>query len=239
MFRHIGKNRTYSHNLKLASMLSFVAGTVNVTGVMALKILTTNVTGHFAYFSEEVVLRNYSAAIVFLLYILSFLMGAFCSSLFIEIIIRKNASVSYVIPMFMETSILFLISVLGFEVFGTQLISYLLLFAMGLQNALVTKVSRSVVRTTHLTGIFTDLGIELSQLIFCRRDMFSYKEIKRSINLKLVIIFCFFSGCLLGGLVYSRLALNTLLIAVFVLFIALYYDYIRLRYYYLKRKFTH
>ena len=40
---------------------------------------------------------------------------------------------------------------------------------MGLQNALVTKVSQSVVRTTHLTGLFTDLGIELSQLFFYRK----------------------------------------------------------------------
>ena len=40
-----------------------------------------------------------------------------------------------------------------------------LLFAMGLQNSLVSLVSGSVVRTTHLTGTFTDLGIELAQLI--------------------------------------------------------------------------
>ena len=38
------------------------------------------------------------------------------------------------------------------------------MFAMGLQNALVTKISNATVRTTHLTGLFTDLGIELSQL---------------------------------------------------------------------------
>ncbi len=59
MLRHTGKGRTYSHNLQLASILSGVAGLVNITGVLELNLLTTNVTGHFAYFSEELVLNNY------------------------------------------------------------------------------------------------------------------------------------------------------------------------------------
>lgn len=66
MFRHKGKNRTFIHNLRLATLLSFVAGIVNITGVLAVKTLTTNVTGHFAYFAEELMLNNYSAAITFL-----------------------------------------------------------------------------------------------------------------------------------------------------------------------------
>lgn len=53
MFRHRGKNRTYFHNLKLASLLSFVAGTVNIVGVLSIKILTTNITGHFAFFLKK------------------------------------------------------------------------------------------------------------------------------------------------------------------------------------------
>lgn len=47
---------------------------------------------------------------------------------------------------------------------NSNIIAFSLLFAMGLQNALVTKISNATVRTTHLTGLFTDLGIELSQL---------------------------------------------------------------------------
>jgi len=46
MFRHRGKSRTLIHNLKLASLLSLVAGIVNVSGLFAVQRLTTNVTGH-------------------------------------------------------------------------------------------------------------------------------------------------------------------------------------------------
>ena len=54
MFRHQGKNRTLKHNLQIATVLSFVAGIVNVTGFLSFKQLTTNVTGHFALFMYDV-----------------------------------------------------------------------------------------------------------------------------------------------------------------------------------------
>ena len=88
--------------------------------------------------------------------------------------------------------------IFGLAVFGQSLrsnypnlIAFTLLFAMGLQNSLVTRISDAVVRTTHLTGLFTDLGIELSQLFFHR-----YKDQKdklfSSIKLRLTIINFFF-----------------------------------------------
>jgi len=50
MFRHKGKNRTHAQNLRLTTLLSFIAGIVNITGVLSVKTLTTNVTGHFFFF---------------------------------------------------------------------------------------------------------------------------------------------------------------------------------------------
>ena len=69
MFRHQGKTRTLSHNLKIASLLSFVAGTVNVAGFFAVQCLTTNVTGHFAFFVDEVFKLNFWQGFVYFLYI--------------------------------------------------------------------------------------------------------------------------------------------------------------------------
>lgn len=77
MFRHRGRARTLVHNLKLASLLSFVAGIVNVAGFFSVQRLTTNVTGHFAYFADEVVKQHFFTAGLYLLYIICFLLGAF------------------------------------------------------------------------------------------------------------------------------------------------------------------
>lgn len=238
MFRHKGNNRTYIHNLRLASLLSLVAGIVNITGVLSVKVLTTNVTGHFAFFGEEFSQKHYAIAILYLVFILSFLAGAFFSNMLIETFSRKRPRIAYAVPMFFEIIMLSCIGFFGkeyiFTNFSGQVVACVLLFSMGLQNALVTKVSQSVVRTTHLTGLFTDLGIELSQLFFYRRKV-ELKQLSKSIFLKIAIIGCFFSGCVIGGFTYSSMGLKTLLLASVVLIFALYYDNIRLHYYNLKR----
>ncbi len=74
MFRQ-GKPRAFIHNLRLASMLSFVAGVVNISGVLSVHTLTTNVTGHFAFFSEHFVQGHYQTALDYISYIVAFLLG--------------------------------------------------------------------------------------------------------------------------------------------------------------------
>ena len=239
MFRHQGKNRTFIHNLRLATLLSFVAGIVNVTGVLSVQTLTTNVTGHFAYFAEEIMKRDYAAAITFFVFTIFFLLGAFTSNFLAELISKKHPNLSHVIPISLEMIILIAVGVFGIASELSSIegkwIAFAMLFAMGIQNSLVTKISQSTVRTTHLTGLFTDLGIELSQLFFYKKPE-ENKKLKTSIYLRLSIIIFFFIGCISGGFLYNLLEMKTLFVAATFLLFALLYDYIRLQFHVIKRK---
>jgi len=238
MYRHQGKARTMKDNLRIAIVLSFVAGIVNVTGFLFLKQLTTNVTGHFALFINEVANFEFWKGTVYFLYIFSFLLGSFISSFLIETFRKTKRLNVYVIPVLIESFILVFAAVLGSLVIYDypDLIACLLLFSMGLQNSYVTKVSDAVVRTTHLTGLFTDLGIELSYLFFKKRYP-NRKKIKNSIRLRIYIISFFFLGGLFGGFVYSTLdfKMYTLIIGAVVLIFNLLYDGMKYRIILLKR----
>ncbi|HEY4617736.1 MAG TPA: YoaK family protein [Flavobacterium sp.] len=242
MFRHQGKNRTFIHNLRLATLLSFVAGIVNITGVLALKTLTTNVTGHFAFFAEEVIKQDYAAAITFFFFTIFFLLGAFSSNFLAELVAIKQPDLLHVIPISLEIAILTSVGFFGMETdlssFEGKCIAFSMLFSMGIQNSLVTKISQSTVRTTHLTGLFTDLGIELSQLFFYKKQN-ERKKLNASIYLRLSIIAFFFIGCISGGFIYTFLEMKTLFVGVLFLLIALMYDYIRLQFFVIKRKNSH
>ena len=237
MFRHQGKTRTAKHNLQIASVLSFVAGIVNVAGFLAVQKLTTNVTGHFAFFVDAVFQYQFWNGFVYFLYIFFFFFGAFVSSFLVEVVARKNENTTYIIPIVIEIVLLLFIAIVGKNLIENyaNVIAYTLLFSMGLQNSLVTKISNSIVRTTHLTGLFTDLGIELAQLFFykqldLRQKLFS------SIQLRLTIISFFFIGGIIGGLFYAEIQLKVLIIAVSVLFLGLIYDYLKLKIILINRK---
>lgn len=238
MFRHRGKSRTLTHNLKLASLLSFVAGIVNVSGLFAVQRLTTNVTGHFAFFADELVQQHFAQGIVYLVFIVFFLLGAFCSNLLIEIISRINERFINSIPVGIEISILTGIAFLDPATISANAntIACLLLFAMGLQNALVTSLSNAVVRTTHLTGLFTDLGIELSQLLFYKSAE-QQKKLTGAIKLRTTIILFFFLGGVAGGYGYLVTGIKVLLLAVAVLIGAVIHDSVKLKIVNIKRKY--
>lgn len=240
MFRHIGKNRTLKHNLRIASLLSFVAGMVNVAGFLAVQQLTTNVTGHFAFFVEEIYRLNVWRGMVYFLFVFFFFLGSFSSGLWAEWISRKNERYFLVVPVLVEALLLFLVALFGHFLLQEfpNLIAYVLLFAMGLQNSLVTMISNSVVRTTHLTGLFTDLGIELSQLFFFKSTE-QRKKLTSSIELRLTIIVCFFLGGILSALAYSHIQLQILFVSALLLLIGLIYDQIRLRMNLVRRKIHH
>lgn len=240
MFRHQGKTRTLSHNLRISSLLSFVAGIVNVAGFLAVQKLTTNVTGHFAFFVDEIFKLNFWGGFVYFIYIFFFFLGSFVSSYLVELISQKTERNIYVFPTSIEILILFSIGIFGRNLIieNQNIIACSLLFAMGLQNSLVTKISNATVRTTHLTGLFTDLGIELSQLFFYRETEKKTK-LYSSIKLRLTIISFFFIGGIIGGIFYTKIELKVLLIAGITLLLGLIYDNIKLKIIMLNRKYKH
>lgn len=242
MFRHQGKSRTLKHNLRIATILSFVAGIVNVSGFLAFSELTTNVTGHFALFIRDVANFELWKGTIYFLYIFSFLFGSFASSFLIEQFRASKKLNVFVLPTLIESAILLSIGFTSAQIHASypELIVCLLLFAMGSQNSFVTKISNAVVRTTHLTGLFTDLGIELSQLFFPKTHP-NRNKIKSNIKLRLYIICFFFLGGLAGGFLYSKmdLKLKALIFGALILLVSLFYDDFKFRLIKVSRKFRH
>lgn len=234
MLRHFGVKRTYAHNLKLAVLLSLTAGFVNAAGFLGFSALTTNVTGHAALFAEGIARQDWGTARLIATWMMLFLAGAFTSSLIVNKI-GHNARFSFTIPIVLEIIILIFcafsafVKILGFS---GNFFAGSLLFAMGLQNALVSVISGSVVRTTHLTGTFTDLGIELAQL---RKDNYQAKgELLSRIKLRVCIILFFMLGALSGAYLYTYINFRSFLIPGSMLCFTLLYDVFRLnikRYY--------
>lgn len=229
MLRHQGAKRTYWHNVKLASLLGITAGFVNAAGFLGFAVLTTNVTGHAALFAERIAFQDWATARVVALWMLLFLTGAVISSLIISRI-GRNQQYSYVIPILIELFIIMSVALLGHHYNGSliakEIFAGSLLFAMGLQNSLVSLVSGSVVRTTHLTGTFTDLGIELGQVLQKRRE--DRPLLRSRIKLRLAIIFFFMCGALAGAWGFRSLSFHAFLIPAGILLYALLYDVLRI-----------
>lgn len=204
---------------------------VNVAGLFAFAVLTTNVTGHAGLLAQNLATGDLRAARMVALWLLLFLAGAFFSSFCIGKV-GYNKRSTYTLPIIIEIIILLLVGSFGYtfdhSILKTEYFAGSLLFAMGMQNALVSTVSGSVVRTTHLTGMFTDLGIELYALTTSsQRNM---PGIKSKIALRLIIIVFFLAGGIIGGYVYLKFKYYTFYLPAAVLVAAIFYDAFRVRF---------
>ena len=229
MLRHTGTKRSYLHNLRLAVLLSLNAGFINAAGFMAFSVLTTNVTGHAALLAVNLAKHSWRAAHMVGLWLLLFLAGAFVSSLYI----RKagaNKPYAYSVPIIVIMLVLLFVVLFGRDYDGTlvktEYFAGSLLFAMGMQNAMVSMISGSVVRTTHLTGLFTDLGIDLAAAVI--RPHAIDQGLKRKITLRLTIIISFLTGGVMGGVLFSYYQYHAFVVSIGILLLALGYDYVRI-----------
>ncbi|MFD2248397.1 YoaK family protein [Pontibacter ruber] len=230
MLRHTGHRRNFRHNIRLAALLCLTAGFVNITGLLAFAVLTTNVTGHVAYFAESFSQGDFQLVRIIGVWMFLFLLGAFSSS-FIIGRIGRNQTFAYTLPILLEIGILVLNAIYGYRYSGgvieKEIFAGSLLFAMGLQNAMVSMISGSVVRTTHLTGIFTDLGIDLAAATL--PATVPKQGLSQRITLRLVIIFFFLAGAVAGGFLYPTLQHHTFFVPAGLLVIAMFYDISRVR----------
>lgn len=229
MLRHLGVKRTYRHNVKLASLLCITAGFVNAAGFLGFSVLTTNVTGHAALFAERIAIGDWLTARVVALWMFLFLAGAFISSMIVSLI-GRNQRFSYVIPILVELGILLIVGSTGYQYNGSlmakEFFAGSLLFIMGMQNALVSMISGSVVRTTHLTGTFTDLGIELAQAI--QKGNRVNVGLRSRIMLRMVIVLFFLLGAILGAYLFNHFHFHAFFFPVAVLLYTLVYDIFRI-----------
>ena len=166
--------RTPRTNLRLGAMLAFVAGATNAGGFLAVGQYTSHMTGIVSAMADRLVLGDATVVLIAFASLSSFLAGAMTSTVLVNWGLRHRLHSAYTLPLLLEAAALILFGLLGASLsLATALLVpatvLLLCYLMGVQNAVITKISRAEIRTTHVTGLVTDLGIELGKLVYVNR----------------------------------------------------------------------
>ena len=167
MLTREGIDRTDTIDQRLACSLAAVAGALNTAGFSIVGFYSSNMTGNVSALAENVALREFGTAATYLALVASFIAGAAVSTTLIDLGYRSLGAAVYARNILLEAVLLAALggADLWLPEFGrTPLLALGLAFLLGLQNALVTRISNARIRTTHVTGMVTDIGIELGNL---------------------------------------------------------------------------
>jgi uncharacterized membrane protein YoaK (UPF0700 family) len=220
--------RTDISNRRLGRSLAFVAGAVNAGGFFAVGQYTSHMSGIVSSLADNLVLGKAALLWGGLASLLAFFCGAATSAVLINWGRRREAHSRYALPLLLEATLLLVFGLLGAraaQLGYIEAIVALLCFIMGLQNAIVTKASRAEIRTTHVTGLVTDIGIELGKLFYWNRSASAGGRVvadRQRLALLASLLAMFFIGGVAGAFGYQCLGfVATVPLALAVLLLAI------------------
>lgn len=204
----------------LGAALAFVAGAANAGAFLSVRVYTSHMTGIVSSMADDLALGEYGPAALAFGGVACFLLGGIVSTVMIQFARGRQLRSRYALPLLFEAVLLLLFGLLVARqaALGAAFVPVtvmLLCFLMGLQNAVITKISGAVVRTTHLTGAITDMGIELGRRVY-RRSLPPAHRSRVAVSgerLTLSVLICasFFAGGVFGAFGFQLVGFLTTL----------------------------
>jgi uncharacterized membrane protein YoaK (UPF0700 family) len=207
-------DRSPRANRHLGRLLAFVAGAANAGGFLAVQQYTSHMTGIVSEMADNIALGHFLLALAGATALIVFTAGAAVSAYLVNRARVAQLQGVYALPLLLEAALLTVFGLLGARI-QTEMAFYmpvtvlLLCFMMGLQNAIITKISRAEIRTTHVTGLVTDIGIGMGRLLHVWQLPHAHPEeeiraVRRRLMLHASLVVLFFVGGVLGALGYKH-----------------------------------
>lgn len=184
--------------------LSFIAGIINVVGLLGFEHqAVTHLTGTTSMLAAALAALDGAAVLHFTAIVGSFVAGSVLSGFLIQDSTLKLGR-RYGVALLLESILLCIAVPLLYRnhIFGIYFASC----ACGLQNAMVSTYSGAVIRTTHISGMFTDLGI------FLGHTLRGLPVDSRRLRLCFLVISGFLVGGIVGAVAFQRLSYSALFI---------------------------
>lgn len=207
----------------LWSVLGFQAGFINSFGFLACGRFVSHVTGFGTQIGGALAGHEISLAVELLGFPFFFISGSAFSGALTSARIDRGLKPCYELVAALLPLALFSATLAGaygvFGKFGADfksardfLLLYSLTFMSGMQNGCFATMTKGQIRTTHLTGIATDIGTDLSRLLFGRLDSAEKRLVKRANISRFVTFVSFAIGAILSVMATQMIEYMALLI---------------------------
>ncbi len=193
-------------------LLSFKAGYLNAAGFMATGKFVSHVTGFGTSMGIAFANKEYAFGLELLVIPIAFILGSSVPAFMLEDQHGPKEE-----PKFYQVQFLITFSLLVLFVFGTKgifgdfstpgedfhdiVVAGILCLICGMKNGLTTWATFGKIRTTHLTGLSTDIGLHLPKML--KRDWISrFPERRRTNTVRILTFVSFTSGSLIAAFIF-------------------------------------
>ncbi|WP_028452586.1 YoaK family protein [Chitinilyticum aquatile] len=228
-FRRLtGHRRDQEANRHLGYSLAFIAGAMNAGGFLAIGKYTSHMTGMVSGIADHLALGELALVLAGLASLAAFVLGAITTAILNNWARRRHLRSQYAMILMLEAALLLVFGIAGaFLATLHDLLApvtiLLLCYIMGLQNAIITKISGAEIRTTHITGITTDIGIEIGKMLYLshKPDAPPVTANRPKLALHLRLFGSFLAGGIIGAISFKHIGYSaTIPLAIWLLILA-------------------
>ena len=164
-------------------------------------------------------------------WIFLFFIGNFISNFIVINVTRFNQYLAHALPIVLQILCLVFVGFYGNNYYKgekseIEILVAAMLFCTGLQNGLTASISNFAIKTTHLTGTTTDLGVLLS--MFTQRKYRKNKALVGRAKVLAVIVVSYIAGAVFAGITYYHLQFNVFYIICICLVVVVLYDFYKI-----------
>jgi uncharacterized membrane protein YoaK (UPF0700 family) len=225
MYRLEREDFVKSPFISLWATLGFQAGFLNAFGFLACGRYVSHVTGFGTQIGGAIAESKILLAFELLGFPISFILGAFFSSLLTSARLERGRVPRYDLITVILPSLLILLLMTGkigwFGIFGGHesslnelFLLFILSFVCGVQNGCFATLTKGQIRTTHLTGISTDIGTDFARMWFGKLNPQEYALTRKTNISRLSTFLAFATGSVLSVLISREIGYLALVVPI-------------------------
>ncbi len=196
--------KAFSIKMLYAFIYPFSSGIVIYAGLMTFSVVVTNVTGLLPQIARDLYEGQLNTAASIFSWLFAFFLGGFLAGWCVEWEKVRKWRYLHLFPLLVVMTI-FIMVALSSDTKGFHLVSFpaLILFSIGIQNAMVSLTTSSLIKASQMTGVVNELGVDIAEIFHSEGE--KRRLIQREALLRVIVMCSFLTGAMFSVAVFPAL----------------------------------
>lgn len=192
------RKRSFRKVMLYAIAYPFSTGIVIYAGLMTFSMVLTNITGFLPQIAKDLYEGQLNTAGSIFLWLFAFFMGGFFAGWCSEREKLHKSRYLHLAPMFTVVVFYAMIGFSGQKTENLHPVAFpaMILFTIGVLNAMVSLTTSSLIKASQMTGMVVELGVDLAELFHSEGE--KQLLIRREAWLRIVVMCSFIGGAMLS-----------------------------------------
>jgi uncharacterized membrane protein YoaK (UPF0700 family) len=188
-----------------AFIYPFSTGIVIYAGLMTFSLVLTNITGLLPQIAKDLYEGDFNTAASVFLWLFAFFLGGFFAGWCVEREKLHKWRFLHLLPLGVVAGIFIFVGASGQNsgVLHPTVFPGMILFSIGIQNAMVSLTTSSLIKASQMTGVVVELGVDIAEIFHSKGEQ--KRLIKREALLRVIVMCSFIGGAMFSVGVFPAL----------------------------------